>query len=126
MKTYAVDRNKLLKYVMNGSASDPAIYGIVPPVMPNYDATSIKGYSFDLEKAREVYAEIQGSAYTDEKGNEIKCPKCESTDLFTEYSVRKGAKGFFSSLSAFVITMVPFWSKKMYKCKKCGEEFKRT
>ena len=54
---YAVDRNKLLKYVMNGSASDPAIYGIVPPVMPNYDATSIKGYSFDLEKARQLMTE---------------------------------------------------------------------
>lgn len=99
-------------------------------INPLYNVTvggiKLKINDFDLEKAQEVYAEIQGSAYTDEKGNEVKCPKCESTDLFTEYSVRKGVKGFFSSLSAFVITMIPFWSKKMYKCKNCGEEFKRV
>jgi len=51
---YAIDREKILKYVMNGSASDPAIYGIVPPVMPNYNAKNIKGYTFDLVKAKQL------------------------------------------------------------------------
>ena len=51
---YAIDRDKILKYVLQGSASDPAIHGVVPPVMPGYNADKIKGYSFDLEKAKQL------------------------------------------------------------------------
>ncbi len=54
---YAIDRNRILKYVLNGSASDPAVYGVVPPVMPNYNARNIKGYSYDLDKARKLMEE---------------------------------------------------------------------
>jgi len=54
---YAIDREKILKYVLNGSANDPAIYGMVPPVMPNYNAKQVKGYSFDLAKAKQLMIE---------------------------------------------------------------------
>lgn len=54
---YAIDRDKILKFVLQGSATEPAIHGMVPISMPNYDAKSIKGYSFDLQKARELMSE---------------------------------------------------------------------
>lgn len=54
---YAVDRSRILKYVLNGSASDPAIYGVVPPVMPNYNSKNIKGYNYDLVKAKKLMEE---------------------------------------------------------------------
>lgn len=54
---YAIDREKILKYVMQGSATDPAIYGMVPPVMPNYDAKKIIGYTFDLVKAKQLMSD---------------------------------------------------------------------
>lgn len=54
---YAIDRDKILKYVLNGSANDPAIYGMVPPVMPNYNAKQVKGYSFDLVKAKQLMSD---------------------------------------------------------------------
>lgn len=54
---YAIDRDKILKYVLQGSASETAIYGLVPPVMPNYDEKKIKGYRFDLEKAKQLMTE---------------------------------------------------------------------
>jgi peptide/nickel transport system substrate-binding protein len=54
---YAVDREKIIKYVLNGQGSGAAIYGIVPPSMPNYNARNIKGYSFDLDKARKLMEE---------------------------------------------------------------------
>ena len=54
---YAIDREKILKYVLNGSATDPAIYGMVPPVMPNYNAKQVKGYTFDLTKARQLMSD---------------------------------------------------------------------
>lgn len=54
---FAIDRDKILKYVLQGSATDPAIYGMVPPVMPNYDAKKIKGYSFNLAKAKQLMSD---------------------------------------------------------------------
>ncbi len=54
---YAVDRDKVIKYVLNGQATGPAIYGVVPPSMPNYNAKNINGYSFDLDKARKLMEE---------------------------------------------------------------------
>jgi peptide/nickel transport system substrate-binding protein len=53
---YAVDREKIVKYILNGSGT-VGIHGIVPPGMPNYDAKSIKGYSFDLQKARDLMSQ---------------------------------------------------------------------
>lgn len=54
---YAIDREKILKYVLQGSATDPAIYGMVPPVMPNYNAKNVKGYTFDLAKAKQLMSD---------------------------------------------------------------------
>lgn len=62
---YAIDREKILKYVLQGSATDPAIYGMVPPVMPNYNAKRIKGYSFDLPKAKDLMSQ---AGFPDGKG----------------------------------------------------------
>ncbi len=62
---YAIDRDKILKFVLQGSATDPAIYGMVPPVMPNYNAKRIKGYSFDLAKAKQLMSE---AGFPDGKG----------------------------------------------------------
>lgn len=62
---YAIDRNKIIKFVLNGQGYMEAIYGIVPPAMPNYDYKQIKGYGFDLTKARQLMAE---AGYPDGKG----------------------------------------------------------
>lgn len=62
---YAIDREKILKFVLNGQGYMGAIYGIVPPSMPNYDVTKIKGYTFDLPKAKQLMSE---AGYPDGKG----------------------------------------------------------
>lgn len=62
---YAIDRDKILKFVLNGQGYMGAIYGIVPPPMPNYDVKKIKGYEFNLEKAKQLMAE---AGYPDGKG----------------------------------------------------------
>jgi peptide/nickel transport system substrate-binding protein len=54
---YAIDRDKIIKYVLNGQAAGPGTHGIVPPVMPNYNAKNINGYFFDIEKAKQLLAE---------------------------------------------------------------------
>ncbi len=51
--SYAVDKERLVNLVANQAVS--AVYGILPPGMPGYDA-SLQGLRFDLEKARELIA----------------------------------------------------------------------
>lgn len=53
---YAIDREKLEKYVLKGEGV-AATKGVVPPTMPNYDASRIKGYKLDVQKARQLLAE---------------------------------------------------------------------
>ncbi|MBX7045298.1 MAG: ABC transporter substrate-binding protein [Ignavibacteria bacterium] len=62
---YAIDRDKITKFVLNGQSSYPGIYGIVPPAMPGYDFKSIKGYSYDKEKVKQLLTE---AGYPDGKG----------------------------------------------------------
>lgn len=61
----AVDRPRIIKYVLKGQAAGPGYNGIVPPAMPDYNASLIKGYKFDLSKARQLLAE---AGYPNGKG----------------------------------------------------------
>ncbi|HLP27115.1 MAG TPA: ABC transporter substrate-binding protein [Candidatus Didemnitutus sp.] len=54
---YAVDRNRIIRYVLKGQASGPAHHGLVPPSMPGYETDSVRGYSFDPVKAQALLAE---------------------------------------------------------------------
>ena len=54
---YAIDRSKIIKFVLNGQAAGGAFYGIVPPAMPDYDSEVIDGYEHDIVKAKELMKE---------------------------------------------------------------------
>src|SRR6187401_944120 len=62
---YAIDKDKIMRFVLNGQADTTGIYGVVPPAMPNYDVKRIKGYTFDLTKAKQLMEE---AGYKDGKG----------------------------------------------------------
>lgn len=53
----AVDRQRIIKYVLRGQAAGPAIHGLVPSSMPGYPYTSVKGYHFDPAAARMLMAQ---------------------------------------------------------------------
>lgn len=55
--SYAIDRNKLVENVLKGEAFGPGVHGIVPPSLPGYDVSGIKGYNFEPEQARKLLAE---------------------------------------------------------------------
>ena len=65
---HAVDKEKIVKFVVNGQAFGPAIHGIVPPSMPDYPIDQIKGYEYDPEKAKQLLTE---AGYPGGKGLEI-------------------------------------------------------
>lgn len=62
---YAIDRERIIKFVLKGQAAGPGIHGLVPPSMPGYPVNSVKGYTFDLNKAKALMAE---AGYPNGKG----------------------------------------------------------
>ncbi len=53
---YGFDRREMLKYLRNG-VGKPAESGFTPFGLPSFDAEKVKGYTFDLEKAKQLLKE---------------------------------------------------------------------
>lgn len=53
---YGFDRVKMMKYLRNNIGT-PGIYGFVPPGMPSFDSSAVRGYHYDPDKARALLAE---------------------------------------------------------------------
>lgn len=49
---YAIDREKILDFVLNGEGYAPGIHGITPPVLPDYPIDDIDGYTLNVDSAR--------------------------------------------------------------------------
>ncbi|NTV46229.1 MAG: ABC transporter substrate-binding protein [Chlorobiales bacterium] len=62
---YAIDRDKIAKYVLKGGVAAPATHGLIPPSIPGYNAGKTHGYGFDPAKARQLMAE---AGYPNGKG----------------------------------------------------------
>ena len=52
---FAIDRTKILDFVLNGEGYAPGNHGITPPVFSNYDIESIRGYSYNKDSALYYY-----------------------------------------------------------------------
>ena len=63
--SFAIDREKILDYVLNGEGYDIGKYGFTPPSFRNYDITEIQGYNFNLDSAR-LY--LKKAGYPEGKG----------------------------------------------------------
>ncbi len=61
----AVDRQRIIRYVLRGQAAGPAEHGLVPSSMPGYDYQSVVGYRYDPSTARALLAQ---AGYPDGKG----------------------------------------------------------
>ncbi len=49
---YAIDREKILDFVLNGEGFAPGIHGITPPVLADYNIEDIDGYTLNVDSAR--------------------------------------------------------------------------
>lgn len=54
--SYAIDREKIVKFVLRGAPFAQANHGISPPVFPGYSIDSIPGYEQNIAKAQEYLA----------------------------------------------------------------------
>lgn len=62
---YAIDRNVIVEEILKGEAFGPGEFGITPPAIKGYDVSRIKGYNYDVPKARQLMAE---AGFPDGKG----------------------------------------------------------
>ena len=53
---YAIDRKKMIQYLQN-NIGIPGHAGFLPKGMPSYDEQKIKGYTYDIIKAKKLLAE---------------------------------------------------------------------
>lgn len=49
---FAIDRNKILEYVLQGEGFKAGVNGITPPVFDGYDIEKIKGYDLNIDSAK--------------------------------------------------------------------------
>lgn len=76
--SYAIDREKLIKYLRN-NVGIPANYGMVPPPVPNYESEEVKGYSYDPDRALRLFRQ-SGVKQTQLKDLSVSCTQ-EYKDL---------------------------------------------
>lgn len=50
--SFAIDRAKILEYVLNGEGFAPGFHGITPPSFANYPIDSVRGYTLNLDSAK--------------------------------------------------------------------------
>ena len=79
----------------------------------------------DLQRAQELMAQVEQAPILQENGSVVTCPRCSSTELYTDFKSMKGPAGIASIFVSFVFMALPIYYKRGYKCKACGEEFKK-
>jgi DNA-directed RNA polymerase subunit RPC12/RpoP len=77
--------------------------------------------AIDTEKVKQVLQQIEEEKRA--KDIFIKCPVCESTKHYKNFTSIKGWKAFLAAIVAFLTFTYPVYQKTVYKCKECDAEF---
>ncbi|NQX82789.1 MAG: DUF2007 domain-containing protein [Flavobacteriaceae bacterium] len=118
-------KSKLDSLGINSYIFDEHINSLDPIMSNAFGGIKLKINKEDYEQAISIFSEIENAAITDDDNNILKCPKCESTKLYTGFKSMKGGWGFLSAIVSFIFMVFPIHFKYVYKCKKCGEEFQK-
>ena len=102
---------------------DEHIVSINPLYSNSVGGIKLKINDEDLAHAKEILLELEGTPYTTDDGKAIHCPKCASTHIQSGYKSMKNAGGILAAIMSFILVVFPIYSKGVYKCLDCGEEF---
>ncbi|WP_338760579.1 DUF2007 domain-containing protein [Bernardetia sp. ABR2-2B] len=83
----------------------------------------VKVNASDTERVKQFLEEMESEKRA--KDIFIKCPVCESTEHYKNFISIKGWKAFWATLISTLFFAYPFYQKKVYKCKECGNEFRK-
>jgi hypothetical protein len=103
---------------------DENIVGLNPLYNITVGGIKLKINKTDVEKSTLIINETEKSALTNHQGEVIKCANCESEEIYNGFKSMKGTMGVISAITSFLIMVFPIYFQTVYKCKKCGNEFK--
>lgn len=103
---------------------DENIVGLNPLYNITVGGVKLKVSKIDLDEAATIIEETINSPLTNDQGNIINCPNCQSEDIYSGFKSMKGARGILSAIVSFLLMVFPIYYKTVYKCKSCGNEFK--
>jgi DNA-directed RNA polymerase subunit RPC12/RpoP len=96
-----------------------------PLVSQAIGGVKLKVLSSQAEEAEHILNSINKFSL-DNEGQAIKCPNCKSEKIEL-YTTVKDSKAFFAFIFAFIVniltTVLPIYTKYLYKCEDCKTEF---
>lgn len=103
---------------------DENVVGLNPLYNMAVGGIKLKVIEADVNKAITIIEEMTNSSLINDKGEVIKCPKCQSEKIYTGFKSMKGFKGILSLFVSFMLVVFPIYYKTNFKCKSCGTSFK--
>jgi hypothetical protein len=103
---------------------DENIVGLNPLYNITVGGIKLKIHKADIDRAAVIIQEVDQSALTNDQGETLKCPNCDSEEIYSGFKSMKGIKGILSLITSFLLIVFPIYFKTVKKCKECGYEFK--
>ena len=101
---------------------DENMMGVYPVYNLSVGGVKLQVRAEDVEAARQILAVDENAVLK----SKVKCPICGSSEVWSSYHSVKDAKGFIAIVVALLFEVLPFYSRLVYKCKDCGNEFKHA
>lgn len=77
----------------------------------------------DKEKATEIIQAYHQAEITNEEGEVVECPSCQSKEFHKGFKSFKSLRGILSAIFSLAFMVYPIFYKTVNKCKQCGTEF---
>lgn len=118
-------KSKLENEGINCYLFDEHTVTIDPLVSNAVGGIKLKISKTDIDKTKFILAQIENTPLTDDNDVIIKCPNCDSQDVYSGFKSMKGLKGVLSIILSFLFMIFPIYHKAVYKCKDCNAEFEK-
>lgn len=83
----------------------------------------LKIHESDRIKAEEILESIKNNKITNDEGDTLSCPKCDSQEFIPSQKSMKSFKGILSAIISILLLTYPIFYDVKNVCKKCNHEF---
>ena len=101
---------------------DENINNIMPIYGQAVGGIRIKIKEEDVPKAKGLMEEWELRPHLDRTDETLTCAACGSYEIYGGFKSFKTSLGWLTLAISFLFMIYPFYSKTVYRCKRCGEE----
>ena len=101
---------------------DEHINNIMPIYGQAVGGIRIKIKEEDVPKAKALIEEWELRPHLDQANETLTCAACGSNEIYGGFKSFKTSLGWLTLAISFLFMIYPFYSKTVYRCKRCGEE----